>query len=77
MNRRFDHEGLRRLREDHGVSVRDLAKTTGLSKSALEKLEQGLRTKPHPATYKKIREAFDLQPGALFIDDNADAHANA
>src|SRR6185436_15245419 len=56
---------LKRLRELKGVTLEELAKKTGITKSYLSKVERGISV-PSIATALKLAEAFEVGVGELF-----------
>lgn len=70
----MDHEiavRLRRVRERHGLSQRELARRAGVSNATISLIEHG-RTDPSLGMLKKILEALPLSMGAFFAEE-ADA----
>ena len=58
-------ESLRRLREAHNLSMRALAKTSGLSANALSMIERG-KTSPSVSTLYKLADALRVPVMAFF-----------
>ncbi len=58
-------ESLQRLREERGLSMRALAKTSGLSANALSMIERS-RTSPSVSTLYKLAEALNVPVTAFF-----------
>ena len=56
---------LKRLREERGVSMRSLARTSGLSANALSMIERGL-TSPSVSTLNKLAGAMEVPVTAFF-----------
>jgi transcriptional regulator with XRE-family HTH domain len=56
---------VRRLREMKEVTLEDLAKRTGLTKSYVSKVERGISV-PSVATALKLADAFEVNVGDLF-----------
>jgi transcriptional regulator with XRE-family HTH domain len=66
---------LRALREARGLSLAELATTTGVSIMGLSYLERGAR-KPHKGTVHKVEDGLGLPPGTyarLLVADDPDA----
>lgn len=58
-------EGLQRLRTERGLSMRALAKTSGLSANALSMIERG-KTSPSVSTLYKLADALGVPVTAFF-----------
>lgn len=58
---------LRAVRRERGLTLQELAATTGLTKSYLSKIERGLST-PSIAVALKVARALDVDVGRLFSD---------
>lgn len=58
-------ESLQRLREERGLSMRALAKSSGLSANALSMIERG-RTSPSVSTLYKLADALNVPVTAFF-----------
>ena len=58
-------ERLQRLREERGLSMRALAKSSGLSANALSMIERG-RTSPSVSTLYKLADALNVPVTAFF-----------
>lgn len=58
-------ESLQHLREERGLSMRALAKTSGLSANALSMIERG-RTSPSVSTLYKLADALNVLVTAFF-----------
>jgi transcriptional regulator with XRE-family HTH domain len=58
-------ESLRLLREAHNLSMRSLAKASGLSANALSMIERG-RTSPSVSTLYKLADALEVPVTAFF-----------
>lgn len=56
---------LRQLREEQGLSIRELARKSGLSANALSLIERG-RSSPSVSTLYKISEALNVQITSFF-----------
>src|SRR5690606_38570882 len=61
---------LRELRHLRGLTLRDVARETGLSAALLSQVETG-RTTPSVATLRKLASVFDADVAALFHDPEA------
>lgn len=59
---------IRRLRQVHGVSQRELARTAGMTNGAISMIEQN-RVSPSVASLKKILDAFGLSLAEFFAHD--------
>ena len=62
---------LRQERKSQGLSLEDLARRTGFSKSFLSQIENA-RNSPSIASLKRITEALGVSIGSLFEADRAD-----
>ena len=62
---------LRRLREDRGLSIRELGRISGLSANALSMIERG-RTSPSVSTLYRLTDALGVPITAIFRKDDAD-----
>lgn len=51
---------LRRLREQKGLSIQQLAAHAGISGAQISRIENGIRGVPKPATLRKISEAVGI-----------------
>ena len=60
----MDGEQIRSLREQKGMSQRELAEASGVSKKALANAELG-ETYAFPATARKIGAALNVNPRSL------------
>ncbi|NMO95682.1 helix-turn-helix domain-containing protein [Paenibacillus lemnae] len=49
---------LKKLREDRGISMNQLAQAAGISGSQISRIENGLRGIPKPPTIRKIADAL-------------------
>lgn len=58
---------IRRLRELHALSQRDLAARARLSVTTVNRVETGQR-KPMPRTVRKLAEAFGITPEELLAE---------
>ncbi len=58
---------VRRLRELHALSQRELAARAKLSVTTVNRIEIGQR-KPMPKTLRKLAEALDVTPGELLTE---------
>ena len=56
---------LREWRERKALSQRDLARRAAVSQYSISKIETG-QQKPRPSTLRRLAEALDLTPEALF-----------
>ena len=61
---RFDGEALKRLREQRGMSQRELAAAVGVNSATISRLENGQR-QPKVVTAARIAQAFELDIGSL------------
>ncbi len=59
---------LRQLRDERGISMRELSRISGLSANALSMIERGL-TSPSVSTLYKLTDALNLPITALFRQD--------
>jgi transcriptional regulator with XRE-family HTH domain len=55
-------EKLRRVRDEHLLSQRELAEKAGLSPTTILKLEAGRVAEPHPRTIRKLAQALEVDP---------------
>jgi transcriptional regulator with XRE-family HTH domain len=60
---------LRVLRETKGLSQDDLARASGVSKSAIVDLELG-RRKPRPSTRRRLAQALEIKPEELSFESS-------
>ncbi|WP_410512457.1 helix-turn-helix domain-containing protein [Paenibacillus sp. BR2-3] len=58
---------LKKLREEKGLTINQLAAAAGISGSQISRIENGLRGIPKPATLRKIAEATDV-PYEVLMD---------
>jgi transcriptional regulator with XRE-family HTH domain len=61
---------LRQLREERGISIRELSRISGLSANALSMIERG-RTSPSVSTLYRLTDALNVPITALFRQDQA------
>jgi transcriptional regulator with XRE-family HTH domain len=59
---------LRQLREERGISIRELSRISGLSANALSMIERGL-TSPSVSTLYRLTDALNVPITALFRQD--------
>jgi transcriptional regulator with XRE-family HTH domain len=59
-------EGLVRLRQATGLSLRQVEEQTGIDRSILSRLESGEKRQPSPATLTKLASTLGVTPGELF-----------
>jgi DNA-binding XRE family transcriptional regulator len=57
-------ERLRTLRNEHVLTLRELADAAGVSKDTIWRLENG-HSDAHPSTIRKLAKALDVQPKEL------------
>ncbi|MEU9606194.1 helix-turn-helix domain-containing protein [Streptomyces sp. NPDC048057] len=57
-----DGTAIRERRMAMGIQTADLARTAGISRSYLARLEIGTRTRMRPPTYTSLRRALDVPP---------------
>lgn len=55
-----DGTAIRELRMSHGIGVAELARTAGISRSYLQRLETGVRRYMRPPAYVALRTALDV-----------------
>lgn len=55
-----DGAAIRELRKSRGIPVADLARTAGISRSYLTRLEIGVRRQMRPPTYVALRTALGV-----------------
>jgi transcriptional regulator with XRE-family HTH domain len=60
----MDGEQVRSLRQEQGMSQRELAEASGVSKKTLANVEAG-KVRPLPSTARKIGAALDVEPRSL------------
>jgi len=60
----MDSEQVRSLREQKGMSQRQLAEASGVSKKTLANVEAG-KVRPLPSTARKIGAALEVDPRSL------------
>jgi transcriptional regulator with XRE-family HTH domain len=58
-------EKLRQLRGDRTLSLRELAKLSGVAHTTLWYIEDGRRTRTHPSTIRKLATALGVEPQEL------------
>jgi len=61
---------LRQLREERGISIRELSRISGLSANALSLIERGLSS-PSVSTLYRLTDALNVPITALFRQDQA------
>ena len=61
------NDNVRRLRELHALSQRELAKQAGLSVTTINRIETGQR-KPMPKTVRKLAGALGVPPRELLTE---------
>jgi transcriptional regulator with XRE-family HTH domain len=61
---------LKRLREERGISIRELSRLSGISANALSMIERGL-TSPSVSTLYRLTDALNIPITALFRQDEA------
>jgi transcriptional regulator with XRE-family HTH domain len=61
---------LKQLREERGISMRELSRRSGLSANALSMIERGL-TSPSVSTLYRLTDALNVPITALFRQDHA------
>ena len=61
---------LRQLRDERGISIRELSRLSGLSANALSMIERG-RTSPSVSTLYRLTDALNVSITALFRQDQA------
>jgi transcriptional regulator with XRE-family HTH domain len=64
-------ERLRRLRNDHGYSVADLATTVGVSEGTIRQLENGSVKSPSFLLGVRLAERLDVDPRYLALGEGA------
>jgi transcriptional regulator with XRE-family HTH domain len=65
VERREYMERLKHIRAERGLTLRDLAQESGVSKDTISEIERGVR-KPHPTTLGKLAKALDVEVADLF-----------
>jgi transcriptional regulator with XRE-family HTH domain len=55
-----DGSAIRELRKSRGIRIADLARTAGISRSYLTRLEIGVRRQMRPPTYVALRTALGV-----------------
>lgn len=61
---------LKQLREERGISIRELSRISGISANALSMIERGL-TSPSVSTLYRLTDSLNLPITALFRQDQA------
>ena len=61
---------LRQLRDERGISIRELSRLSGVSANALSMIERGL-TSPSVSTLYRLTDALNVPVTALFRQDQA------
>ena len=64
---------IRELRMERGFSLRQLSKLSGLSKSTLSDIENGINTNPTSRTLTKVTAAMGITELALIVNNNLTA----
>jgi transcriptional regulator with XRE-family HTH domain len=64
MQRRTNGESIRAIREPLGIPQQDLAEMAGISRSHMNKIEQGVE-QPSPVTIRKIADALGVPLAAI------------
>lgn len=59
---------IRRIRQERALSVRELARLSGLSRTTVTEVERGLKT-PYPSTIRKLAAALGVTPVELMGDE--------
>jgi transcriptional regulator with XRE-family HTH domain len=62
---RISGDRLRKVRDTHLLSQRELAERAGLSPTTILKLESGRVDEPHPRTVRKLALALGVDPSEL------------
>ena len=70
---------LRKLREQKGMSINQLAETAGISNSQISRMENGVRGVPKAPTIRKLADALSVSYGELmtaagYLEENGTAH---
>ncbi|KHF35854.1 HTH-type transcriptional repressor RghR [Paenibacillus sp. P1XP2] len=55
---------LRKLREQKGMSINQLAETAGISNSQISRMENGVRGVPKAPTIRKLADAWAFPTGS-------------
>jgi transcriptional regulator with XRE-family HTH domain len=71
---KIDTTRMKRARLEAGLSLRALAKKTGLAHTTVLSIESGKR-EPFPATVKTVADAIGVTVAELMIWDEGDADA--
>ncbi len=66
---RISADNLRRLRNEHLLSQRELAEKAGLSPTTILKLEAGRIEESHPRTVRKLVQALGVDPSELLLKE--------
>ena len=66
---RISADNLRRLRNEHLLSQRELAEKAGLSPTTILKLEAGRVEESHPRTVRKLVQALSVDPSELLLKE--------
>jgi transcriptional regulator with XRE-family HTH domain len=61
---KFDGAALKRLREQRGMSQRELGAAVGVNSATISRLEHGHR-QPRAVTVARLAQAFELDVGSL------------
>ena len=64
---------IRQVREDHGLTLREVSDRTGLTVNGISRVELG-RTVPTAATIAKLARGLEVDPGELFPKVGAPLH---
>lgn len=60
---------IKQLREEKGLSIRELAKMAGISKTTLSDLENKVKDNPKKGTIEKLAKALEVPVGLLMEED--------
>lgn len=60
-----DGLAIRRLRNEHSLSLRELAALAKVTSDNIWRIETGAIKRPHPRTLRKLAEALNVEPKAL------------
>jgi transcriptional regulator with XRE-family HTH domain len=69
---KINGKNVRKLRVAQGLTLAQLAETSGVNQSTIHKIEAGKRPHPHLSTVRKIADHLGVQPNILMGEDMED-----
>jgi transcriptional regulator with XRE-family HTH domain len=73
--RRFSGDRLREAREEALLSQRELAAKAGVSHATIARLETSAEREPQFRTIRKLSEALNVEPNALYGEEASEGRA--